>query len=271
MVSLLIKIGPMSSHVLASALVDAFRSGRIVRPTAEELPCDMPAAERLQDAILAEMGPVAAWKLGATVSEVRSKLGLDHAFFGALPPERLCVSPARIPADQLRMFGVETEVSFKLGRNLPVASTPITEDAIESAIASVHASIEIPATRFEQLGGHGGYALVGDNGATGWLVVGDAIKGWREMDLANLAVLLEIDGVEVARGTPAVIDGGPFGSLVEHVHRAHRRGYPLSAGQYIATGSCTGYITAPVGKTVRARFGGSASVTLVFETASVLS
>lgn len=256
---------------LASALVDAFRSGAVVHPIAGELPLDMPSAERLQDAVVAQLGTVGAWKLGATVPDVRKKLGLPHTFFGAIPSERVCMSPAHIPADHLRHFGVETEVAFRLGIDLPVGPKPVTRETVRSAVSSVHASLEIPATRFDELGGFGGYALVGDNGATGWLVVGAPVEEWNEADLLAVAVSLDVDGIALAHGTPAVVEGGPFGALVEHVHRAHRRGYALRAGQYIATGSCTGYLTVPFDKVVRGCFGPLGSVTLVFEQAGSLS
>ena len=149
--------------------------------------------------------------------------------------------------------------------DLPVGAGPVTREMVRSAVSSVHASLEIPATRFEKLGGFGGFALVGDNGATGWLVVGEPVVQWNEADLMNIPVTFSVDGVELGRGTPAVVEGGPFSALVEHVHRAHRRGYALRAGQYIATGSCTGYLSVPLGKVASGSFGPLGSVTLVFE------
>ena len=92
----------MTSETLASALVNSFRSGAVVHPIVGELPSDMSSAERLQDAVIAELGAVGAWKLGATVVEVRKTLGSTACFLWCRPLRaRVFVTgspPSRSPA-----------------------------------------------------------------------------------------------------------------------------------------------------------------------------
>lgn len=254
----------MNLDDLASVLARGFRSMEVVDPPPELLPGNMKAAESLQDATVARIGTIAAWKLGATIASVRANLGLPHAFFGAIPDDHVVSSPAFIPADQVRALGIEPEIAYRLARDLKPGAEPLSDEVVRAAIGSVHPSIEIPSTRFAELGCHGGFALAGDNGATGWLVVGKPFAPKDEAGLLDQRVTVSADREILGEGSARAIEKGPFGALVEHVHRAHSRGYTLSAGQYIATGSCAGYVKVPPNEEVLAEFGAAGSVSLTF-------
>jgi 2-keto-4-pentenoate hydratase len=245
----------LSDHeALAARIAAAFDTLEVVEPRPGELPADQDAAERLVDAIVARLGTVEAYKLGATIAAVRANLGVSRQFFGPIPGNRVFADGSEVPAHLARQRGVECEYAFRLSRDLTPADSGIDRDGLLAAIGSVHASIEIPGSRFTGLGAHGGFALIGDTGAVGSLVVGSGEAVGDPARLDEAPVILEVEGAEPFTGNASVIDGGAFGPLLTFVQTALARGYSLKAGQVIASGSCTGYIEVPAGKLVTARF-----------------
>jgi 2-keto-4-pentenoate hydratase len=246
----------LSQHdSLADRISAVLDTTEVAVPAAEDLPQDLDAAERIEDAIFARLGgTIGAYKLGATIAQVRATLGLPRQFFGPVPESRVFADGATVPANLARQRGVESEYAFRLARDLTQADAGIDAAGLAAAIASVHASLEIPGSRFSGLGAHGGLALVADAGAVGTLVVGPGQTLGDPARLDDAPVILEIEGQEPVRGGGAIIDGGPFGPLLTFVRSALARGYPLRAGQVIATGSCTGYVEVPVGSRATAVF-----------------
>ncbi len=259
-------------YPLEDLLWHALKTGTVVTELPDALRLDsLEDAERVQDHLLQRLGlGIGAWKLGATNRPARELLKLDRQFMGAVPVGQVVSSPARIPAAALRHTVIEGEISFRFGRDLPPRPGGYGADEVREAVATVHPSFEIPATRFPGLGHFGGCALVADNGAAGWLVVGDGVPlrtaaDWEALDLDDCAVRVTVDGETVATGSGAAILGTPFGTLVEHVRQASERGIALRAGQYVATGNCAGLSALTPGCTVVAGFAGLGEVVLTLD------
>jgi 2-keto-4-pentenoate hydratase len=251
---------------LATRLTDAFDTAAIVTPDATELPGDYDAAAQVRDAMARGLGPAAAFKLGATIAAVRATLGLPRAFFGALPAARVFRDGDTVAGAAARQTGVESEYGFRLAVDVTDANRPADVAALAALIDAVHPALEIPGTRFAGLGQHGGLALMADGGAAGALVLGEAVPFDAAADFAGAPVLLEIGGKPAAQGQGAVIDGGPLAPVPGFLRDALAAGYALPAGTVIVTGSCTGYVEAPRGEAVVARFPalGGASVSMRF-------
>lgn len=254
----------MSSNAFAPILAKGFEAGRRVTPQAADIPSDMDAAERVQDEMIAALGPVAAWKVGAAARAGREQMGLPRMFVGALPAYRVFPSGAVVRGPWESTIGVESEYAYKFVRDLAAGGQPCDLQALTQAIGSVHAAFEIPASRFSSIGAHGSLALVADNGSAGWLVVGEGnpIQDWTS--LVDAPVELSVDGKRRASGSAAGIDGMPLDVVLNFVHILHRRGHGIRAGQYVVTGSCTGYEQVPLGVPVRARFSALGQVEATF-------
>ena len=198
----------MVDSVLAARIAAAFDTAGVVEPRLDEIPQTMDAAERMEDGVAAMLGPIGGFKLGATIAQVRAALGVPRPFFGPLPQDRVRGDGAELRGDRIRQRGVESEYAFRFGRDLTHTDAEIDVAGLADAIASVHAAIEIPATRFARLGGHGGLALVADIGAAGFLVVGPGEPLGDPERLNKAPVILEIEGADPVHGSGAVIEGG---------------------------------------------------------------
>jgi 2-keto-4-pentenoate hydratase len=251
---------------LARLLADAFDTAHVVVPAPEDLPQDMTAAAAVKDSLGRQIGPAVAFKLGATIAAVRANLGLSAPFFGALPASRVFADGATVSGAAARQTGVESEYGFRLARDVTADTLPADAAGVAALIDAVHPALEIPGTRFASLGVHGGLALMADGGAAGALVLGPAVPFDPAADYTGAPVLLEIGGKPAAEGGASVIDNGAMGPLLGFFRDALAAGYALPAGTVIVTGSCTGYIEAPRGERVVARFPalGDATVSATF-------
>jgi 2-keto-4-pentenoate hydratase len=174
-------------------------------------------------------------------------------------------SPARFEAGGLSLFGIEGEIAFRLALDLPPRGSPHDTGSVRDAIASAHAAIEILDSRYQSLAGLSRFEMLADTFNNGGFVAGAPQAGWRAIDLADLAVSLTIDGEEIfaGRGTHPV--GDPLAPVVWLANFLNARGAALAAGDYVTTGTCTGFATAKLGAHVRVDFSelGEAEVSFV--------
>ena len=211
-------------------------------------------ADLIQDRVAALIGePVDGWKLGAVDQDGRDRLGLSKPFIGRVFRSRQQHSPATLSAKLLPECYIESEIAFRLGRDLPPRSAPYTHVEVKAALQSCHAAYEIVDFSWPSRDGLGGIDFVADNGGCGGMVVGPGREDWRGLDLTQEAIVFDIDGKTVAQGRVRK----SADQLVEHIvwfanYMGTRGG--LTAGQYITTGTWTGMPPLRAGQTATARF-----------------
>ncbi|ONG56262.1 2-keto-4-pentenoate hydratase [Pseudoroseomonas deserti] len=238
----------------AQALLDARRSRRLLthlpdgaRPqTAEEV-------VEIQLLVAAERGPIAGWKVGAASPEAEpSGVPLHQADlrFDARP----------YPARAFNITGIEAEIGYTLGADLPPREAPYSREEVLAAIATLNPTIEIVDTRFERLAISDPLSHAADQVNHGALVVGPAVADWQEIDPPKLPVKLTFNGrvaVEHVGGNSA---GEPIRLIQWLANKGAKRFGGLKKGMVITTGSCTGNILVEAGTAVRAEFEGVGAV-----------
>ncbi len=215
-------------------------------------------AYAVQDATLAQWGPLGGWKVGAsgpTVEPVCSPLSA-----GCLLP-----SGAMLQGAPWVLRGVEVEVALRLGRDLDPQGRVLSPQALTSAFDAVLPVIEVVESRLADREASGPLAQMADLLCHGALVLGPPSSLLpAEVDLRSVDACLSFDGQTVASthgGNPAADIWHMVAWLALH---SAQRGHPLRAGQIITTGSCTGMLQAPVGVLVQARLAGIGSVEVQF-------
>jgi 2-keto-4-pentenoate hydratase len=225
-------------------------------------------AEQVQDAFLraAAFRPC-AWKLGASTFGARRALGLPRSFLAPLPAPRVLTSPARLAMGQLRQRGVECELAVTL-RGLDAAERRMFGQAASAdslaltreLVTACHAAIEIPESRFARLGAAGPLALVADNGAAGWVVLGPA--GAVDVMHGPAPGRLELDGVPAAEGDASAFVDSPLRLVQAFLHQAVCRGLLPEGPTSVLLGSVTPYHALAGPARVVVRFDGLAPAEL---------
>ena len=240
----------------ADILIEARRQHRQIDhlPVSLKLPAD---AYAIQDAVAHRLGPVAGWKVGA-------KGPGEHPNCAPLLSPLIYRSPAVVSSARLHMIGIEAEIAFSLGRDIPPRDANVSEAEIAQSIRSVNPAIEIVDTRIADWRNADKLLLLADNQMNGGFVFGPKVTNWRQRRWTEQPVRLAIDGrtvVETIGGNAAGDPGWLVAWLIDHCAR-HRGG--MRAGSFITTGSCTGLIFVEPGTVIEAEFSGLGAVSVTF-------
>jgi 2-keto-4-pentenoate hydratase len=251
---------------LARLLADARKEGRQITSLASRLvPASADEAYRINAMVADLLGwqPL-GWKIAATTEAVRTKLKTGGPIYGRTFQRFKCASPARFEHSELLDPLVECEFFVTLKADLPARSASWSFDEVTAAIDTVHAGIELAECRFPARALPPLPAILADGSASGNYIFGGPIEDWRS-GLASVEVRLEVDGVELRRGTGAEVMGDPLRPLHWLAEERRRFGDGLKAGETISTGSMTGMLPVRAGQHVLARFGADAEVEITFD------
>ena len=212
----------------------------------------------VQDVILQALGSAGGWKVGAPTPEATP-------LYAPMPAEGLIPSGEGIAVGDRRLRGVEGEIAFLLGKDLPPRPAPYSREEVESAIASCHPAIELLESALLDPDAADRLTAIADLQSHGGFVYGEAVAGWQNFDFGSETAQMNVDGfVRLTDGKNAA--GGDLLRLVVWLaNQAQSRTGGLQAGQWITTGSWTGKILAESGSVAMARFPRFGEVTVRFE------
>jgi 2-keto-4-pentenoate hydratase len=170
-------------------------------------------------------------------------------------------SPAAYDAGELRLIGIEAEIAFRLGRDLP-ARVAVYDRAEVIAGAALHPAIEIVDSRYSDPRSLDRLSILADNFSNGGLVHGAAVPDWEKLDLGRTAITVTEDGEPFA-DSAAGAARDPIAALVDFVNLMNGRG-GAKAGTFVTTGSWTGMVFTKRGTHIVADFGPLGRVEVVF-------
>jgi 2-keto-4-pentenoate hydratase len=212
-------------------------------------------AYQIQDAVTRRLGEaIGGWKIGVASPTTA-------AFCAPIFARMIRPSPAAYTARELRLIGIEGEIAFRLGRDLPPRSTPYDRAEV-TAGATLHPAIEVVDCRFVDPRALARPLLLADNYANGGLVWGAAVPDWEALDLTRTEMRVTEDGkpfADSSMGAPR----DPVAALVEFVNLIGTHG-GAKAGTFVTTGSWTGMVFTRHGTRISADFGRLGRVDIAF-------
>ena len=254
------------SELLSAAelLLDARRTATPIADLPEALqPASLDEAYFVQDAmartIEVEQGHgVRGWKVGAPAPDATP-------IFGPMPFAWIADDASLLGGQRYRFRGLEAEIAFLLGQDLPPRATPYTRDEIVAAIASCHPAIEeLEAGLVDPLK-VARFTMIADMQIHGGFIHGPAVPDWQSIDFARESVSLAVDGEVRVERTASNTAGTDLLRLVLFLaNQGAARTGGLKRGSWITTGSWTGYTLASAGSAVKVRFSTAGSVSLRF-------
>ncbi|WP_304307560.1 fumarylacetoacetate hydrolase family protein [Pseudacidovorax intermedius] len=225
---------------LGQQLASAFTDARRITPTGW-LPSTAAEVYAVQDALIAHLGGgIGGWKVGAPNAEAAPN-------YAPLPASVILASGAVLPAARFAARWVELEAALRVGRLLEVRQDMPTPSELASFFDAVVPTLECVESRLAAGREAPAPLRLADLQSHGALVVGGpAPLAPSTLDLRALQATLTFGDAEAARttgGNPAQDVWRLVGCLARH---CTERGVPLSPGQIVTTGSCTGLLAAPV-------------------------
>jgi 2-keto-4-pentenoate hydratase len=219
-------------------------------------PADEAQAYAVQRRVSAGLGAIGGWKVGAAGPDAPPSCA-------PLPASGVMPSPARLSSTQYPMRGVEAEISFRLGADLPPRDAPYGRAEVLAAIAYCLPAIEVLESRFTNIEALDKWTLLADSLTHGCFIYGPPAPDWQGIDFVSETVQVVIDGAVVKTAT-----ANPAGDMIRLIQwladTGTRWAGGLRAGQYVTCGSWTGKDIAPANGHVQVGFAHAGSVSVEF-------
>ncbi len=242
----------------AALLLSAWRdpSQKIVTFPSVLAPKDEAAAYAVQRRVSQAMGAVGGWKVGAPSPD-------GPCTCAPMPAAGIGASPGRVAGSTHALRGVEAEIAFRLGADLPPRAEPYGRAEVIAAISCCMPAIEVLESRFTDPDAQDKLALLADSSTHGGFVYGPPAPDWQGIDFAQETVRLLVDGQVVKTGI-----ANPAGDMIRLLQfladTGARWAGGLRAGQYVTCGSWTGKDFVGPSAQVQAAFGHAGSATVEF-------
>ena len=241
----------------ANLLLDARRTNTPIADLPEALrPTNLEEVYAVQDAIAEAYGEIGGWKIGAPTPEATP-------LFAPMPA--VWIAPGGSLLSGNRWFrGLEAEIAFLVGEDLPPRATPYSREEVVAAMASCHPIIEVLEPGLSDPFKADRNSMLADLQVHGGFIYGPAFDNWKSVDFTVEKVTLAVDGVIRIERTGSNTSGDFVKLLPWLANEGATRTGGLRKGQWITTGSWIGYTQADAGSTVDVIFSTVGSVSLRF-------
>jgi 2-keto-4-pentenoate hydratase len=240
----------------ANICLDARRTGSLIDNLPAPLrPASLEESYVMQDSMMQAYEPIGGWKIGGPPT--------DDPFFAPMPSAWIAASGSTFKGHRFR--GIEAEIAFQIGSDLPPRATPYTRDEVIAAVAGCHPAIEILEVAFTDVTRVERFVSFGDMQMHGGFVFGVSVPNWQKLDFAQESVVVAVDGtvrIERTASNPAGTDLVRL--LVYLANQGATRTGGLKKGDWITSGSWIGNIPAGTGTNVDVNFKHSGRVTMQF-------
>lgn len=240
----------------AAILLDARANGLLLEALPPHCtPADINEAYAIQDAVQHALGPIGGWKVGAKGPDAEPACA-------PMPGSLVFAAPCEVQAPLTGDYGVESEIAFRLARDLPPREAPYTREDVLAAIESVHPAIELLNFRLVDALNLPRELVLCDAAGNAGFIFGTGRRDEIELDQTEQPIQLEINEEIVCDTIGGNAAGDVLRLLVWLANHAAARCGGLKAGQFITTGTCSGLEWVAPGSSIKAAFAGLGSVSL---------
>lgn len=219
-------------------------------------PVDLEDGWLIQQEVTRRLGqPVAGWKASPPSP---GKLVAAPIYQPALCRAAICSVPFPLGATAVV---VEPELAFVMAKDLPSRGQAYTETEVDAAIGSVHAALEICASRYTDHSSLPFPELLADGVVNNGLWLGPELGG---PDVSAFELTWQVAGEPAQTAEATHPNGDPRTPLYWLANFLSERGIGLLAGQAVITGSYAGVLTLPLGKRTQFDYAGLARFEVEF-------
>lgn len=242
----------------ANTLLNARRTNTPIDDLPLELqPTSLEEAYAVQDILAEAYGPIGGWKVGAPTPDATP-------IFAPMPLAWIAASGSTLSGSPWRYRGLEAEIAFQIGQDLPPRATHYSIAEIVAAIASCHPAIEVLESGLTDPAAAARMSMLADLQMHGAFIYGPAVANWQSIDFATESVSLLVDGVLRVERTGSNTSGNLMRLLPFLANEGAARTGGLKRGDWITTGSWTGNVQATFGADVKVHFATAGRVDLCF-------
>ncbi|MBU2533559.1 MAG: hypothetical protein KKB37_12515, partial [Alphaproteobacteria bacterium] len=175
---------------LAAALARSHRSREPV--TADIIafePASVDDAYAVQAAVMAHLGASGGYKTGRPDPS-------RPAIMAPIPSANIRPSPARYAASEMRLYGIELEIAFRVESALPPLGAADYDDRLRQAVSAVPV-IEMVDSRLADRDGASDLLKLADNQSGFGLVIGQPVRDFTALNLTNPSIVFTVNGEQI--------------------------------------------------------------------------
>jgi 2-keto-4-pentenoate hydratase len=239
-------------------LMDARRTNKPIDQLPEALrPVTLEESYFIQGRLALAFGEIGGWKVGAPTADATP-------MFAPMPRAWMAPSEA-VLGGRHRYRGLEAEIAFLIGRDLPPRFRAYSPKEVAAAIASCHPAIEVIESGLTDPILAEKLSMIADLQMHGGFVYGASVPDWQNIDFSKEHVVLAVDGVVRVEQTGSNTAGDLMRLLPWLANEGTARTGGLKAGQWVTTGSWTGLTLGTPGSRVDVQFSTAGDGHLRFE------
>ena len=180
-------------------------------------------------------GPVAGYKIALTSKAIQDLVGVEQPCGGAIFASTVRDGPAEIRLADFVRLGLEFELAFRIGRDVPSESTHDAQ-SIAAFVDTAMPAFELIEDRDADYSDLDARTLIADNTWSGGVVLGAPSRAWSGMDLSSVPVRLSCNG-EVETAVTGAAMGNPLNGLAWLATLLAGQGRSLKSGDIVMSGS----------------------------------
>ncbi|MFT5508742.1 MAG: 2-keto-4-pentenoate hydratase [Hyphomicrobiaceae bacterium] len=208
----------------------------------------------VQAAVMRELGANGGFKTGRPDPAKPS-------IMAPVPARFVRQSPANYEAAEMRRYGIEIEIAFRIDSAVPALGDANYDAQLRAAVSAV-AAIEMVDSRLADLEGATPLIKLADNQSGFGLVIGQPVKDFSSLNLTNPAITFTVNGVQTGPTDgqiPGTVDAFQVLKDFHEVVGDHCGG--LQPGMYVTTGALSGLFWIDKGARIEGSIAGLGDVT----------
>ena len=247
---------------ISDKLLEARKTSTGLTAFPGELPTTLEAAYKIQDRSISKIDDeIVGWKIGGITPDLQEKLNavrLCGPIFKKMVKYTDGSEPLLMPIFKDGYSAYEVEYVMELGDTSHLPATGITEEQIRSVVTRVFIGFEMASTPIQNANKIGSMAIISDFGINEGCIIGPEIKDWKNVDLFDIDISINIDGnvFGPTKAKPAFV--GAYGAVKFLIEHMKANGKELPVGTMASTGAITGVhdINVGVGSKADVEFAG---------------
>lgn len=194
---------------------------------------------KLYDIMRREAGftTFAGHKVALTSPAIQKMCGVNESAYGSVFTEFVHESGHSIDSADFIRLGIEFEIAFEIGEDLPHNARPHDRETVRPYISAAMPAFELIDDRDADYAHLDAMSILCDRCWCNGVVLGDRVMDWQSLDIGNLEVEVVWNGVADEKGNSRNVLGHPLNSVAFVVNHLQGDGRQLKAGEIIMTGS----------------------------------
>ncbi|MEM9279026.1 MAG: fumarylacetoacetate hydrolase family protein, partial [Pseudomonadota bacterium] len=179
----------------------------------------------------------AGHKVALTSPAIQEMCGVDEPAYGSVFREFVHPNGHEIRAGDFIRLGIEFEVAFEIGEDVPVSDGRQTKDTVAPFVSAAMPAFELIDDRDADYAHLDAMSILCDRCWCNGIVLGERVEDWQSLDIGNLASGVVWNGMADEQGNTGAALGHPLNSVAFVANHLQANGKQLKAGEIIMTGS----------------------------------